>query len=91
MGTRPTVAVAGLRDVSREEHNTGDCHARDQISGRVDPEYGIRSEQNVPKSSAANSCHRPNNTKPTMSICLRDATSAPEIANTNYWSGARSA
>ena len=50
--------VAGLRDVSREEHNAGDCHARDQISGLVDPEYGIRSEQNVPKRSAANSCHR---------------------------------
>ena len=28
--------------MSHEEHNAGDCHARDQISGRVDPEYRIR-------------------------------------------------
>ena len=50
--------VAGLRNVSREEHHAGDHHARDQISGRVDPEYRVRTKQNLPKRSAANSCHR---------------------------------
>jgi hypothetical protein len=50
--------VAGLRDVSREKHKTRDQYARDQISRRVNPEYGSRAEQNVPKCSAANSCNR---------------------------------